>query len=101
MVIMATTYKSTSNYSKTASNSKYLETYIPPISNTSNIETYSTVISAKYNFRPDLMAHDLFGKKDYWWIFVILNRDEIVDPIYDFTTGKTIKVPKSINSLGI
>lgn len=62
------------------------------------------VIDSVYNRRPDLLAHDLYGDVRLWWVFAARNPNTIQDPIFDFTTGKTIYIPsqESLNSsLGI
>lgn len=54
-------------------------------------------ITTAYTHRPDLLAHDLYGKKDLWWIFAQRNMDIIKDPIYDFTAGTKIYLPQGQN----
>lgn len=54
-------------------------------------------ITTAYHHRPDLLAYDLYGKKDLWWVFVQRNLDIIKDPIYDFTAGTQIYLPKKSN----
>ncbi len=49
-----------------------------------------TVISSKYEYRPDLLANDIWGFTDYWW--AILAANNIWD-IYDFKIGKNIRIP--------
>ena len=93
---MATRYKQSSNYYTTNLNQKYLETYNPPLTtDTLSVRTRKTVISSKYNLRPDLMAYDLYGDSNVWWIFVHYNRDVIKDPVFDFKSGVEIVVPKT------
>lgn len=61
-------------------------------------------ITATYNYRPDLLAHDLYSDSRLWWIFMQRNPDIILDPINDFTTGTKIYLPKKstlVRSLGI
>lgn len=50
-------------------------------------------IEAKYNLRPDLLAYDLYGSEDYWWVFCVRNMNHLRDPIWDFKTGVTIVLP--------
>lgn len=94
------TYKKTSVYSKTKINKKFLEQYNPPIKinydNTREIE-----LTAKHNLRPDVLAHELYGDADLWWVFVLFNRNKILDPIFDFKTGLKIRVPISTSSIGV
>ena len=97
---MAITYKKTSVYSKTNVNKKYLEYYNPPIrinyENTKEIE-----LTAKHNMRPDLLAYELYGDADLWWVFVLFNRNKILDPIFDFKTGLKIRVPINTSTIGV
>ncbi len=99
---MTAKYNSSSNYAGTALNKKYLELYQPPMTReTLSVETRLVKIQSKYDRRPDLMAHDLFGNSRVWWIFASYNREKLKDPIHDFKAGMTIVVPKKYKSIGI
>lgn len=50
-------------------------------------------IDPQYNFRPDLLAFDLFGSATLWWVFSARNPSILKDPIFDFATGNKIYVP--------
>jgi hypothetical protein len=54
-------------------------------------------ITANYHQRPDLLSYDLYGTKELWWIFAQRNMDIIRDPVYDFTAGTSIYLPKKSN----
>lgn len=54
-------------------------------------------ITPSYNYRPDLLAFDLYGKKELWWVFAQRNPDIIKDPIYDFIAGTEIYLPQGAN----
>jgi hypothetical protein len=54
-------------------------------------------ITPSYTHRPDLLAYDLYGQKELWWIFAQRNLDVIKDPIYDFEPGTVIFLPKKTN----
>ena len=54
-------------------------------------------ITPTYNLRPDLLAYDLYGNHKLWWVFIQRNLDVLQDPIYDFTPGTTIYLPKKSN----
>jgi hypothetical protein len=51
-------------------------------------------ISPSYHLRPDLLAYDLYGTAKLWWVFSQRNMDIIRDPIFDFTAGTSIYIPK-------
>ena len=50
-----------------------------------------------YQYRPDLLANDLYGDSALWWVFAQRNPNTIQDPIYDFRSGVVIYVPKKEN----
>ena len=50
-------------------------------------------IHTKYIERPDLMAYDLYGSPELWWVFAVRNKDVLVDPIGDFQEGVEIYIP--------
>jgi len=52
-------------------------------------------ITAPYTHRPDLLAYDIYGSKDLWWIFAQRNPDVIKDSIYDFVPGTKIYLPQA------
>jgi|TARA_R110000851_G_scaffold87922_5_gene191700 hypothetical protein len=51
-------------------------------------------IQPQYTHRPDLLAFDLYGNKDLWWVFAQRNMEIIKDPIFDLEAGIQIYVPK-------
>jgi len=55
---------------------------------------YELEIEGKYHERPGQLAHDLFGNRDLWWVFITMNRDKMTDPIYGLQHGLIITVPK-------
>jgi hypothetical protein len=52
-------------------------------------------IQSQYTYRPDLLAHDLYGASSLWWVFMQRNLDVIQDPILDFVPGIKIYIPKN------
>jgi len=54
-------------------------------------------IEPQYENRPDLLAFDLYGTAKLWWVFAQRNMDIIKDPIFDFTAGTKIFLPKNSN----
>lgn len=74
-------------------NNKYLDIWEPSVVDIKNIPTTPYTIEPKYNQRPDMLANDLYGNPKLWWAFALINQDELNDPIMDFTSGLSIKVP--------
>lgn len=96
---MSVKYKNTSSYRNTKMNNTYLDIYNPAII-PDFTKTRDYVIAAKYNKRPDLLAYELYGKSELWWVFALYNRDILLNPLYDFVTGLTIQIPKSVTDIG-
>jgi len=89
-------YKSSSPYSKTRMVGDYLDLMTTrSVAYDGTDETY--IVESKYNMRPDLLAYDRYGSSRYWWLFAMRNKDIIIDPIQDFKTGITIRIPKLEN----
>jgi hypothetical protein len=64
-------------------------------------DDYDYEIQSQYNYRPDLLAYDLYGNSKLWWVFAQRNVDIIFDPIYDFKAGIIIKLPKKSKLLAV
>lgn len=91
-------YSSSSLWYSTDQNRLYLDVWRPrPIP--ADEDDYIYEIQPQYNYRPDLLAFDLYGNPKLWWVFMQRNVDIIFDPIYDFRAGVSIKLPKKTNLL--
>jgi hypothetical protein len=100
---MTTTYSKHSPYSLTTSYGTFLDvlTYRPISKTLSDVE-YS--IDMFYQYRPDVLAYDLYDNAGLWWVFAVRNPNILIDPIFDFVSGKTIFIPKKealVAQLGI
>jgi hypothetical protein len=51
-------------------------------------------INKTYQFRPDLLAYDLYDDAGLWWVFALRNPNSIEDPVFDMRIGKRIYLPK-------
>ena len=84
---------SLSQYARTPINRNgYLDILSPrpvPI----NREDILFEITSEYTYRPDLLAHITYGRKDLWWVFAQRNLDILKDPIFDFVAGTKIYIP--------
>jgi len=58
-------------------------------------------VSTKFHQRPDLLSNDLYGTPDLWWIFIIRNKDQMVDPIYGLLAGLELFVPTKERAFGL
>ena len=87
-------YKDSSPWSTTSITRNYLDILnVRTVSAESDDFLYT--IQPQYNLRPDLLAYDLYGDPALWWVFVQRNMDTIQDPIFDFTAGTKIYIPKN------
>jgi Base plate wedge protein 53 len=86
-------YSASSPWYNTIQNNLYLEYWQPrPIPAAADDFLYT--IQPQYNYRPDLLAYDIYGNPHLWWVFMQRNVDIIFDPIYDFKAGTMIRLPK-------
>jgi len=51
-------------------------------------------ITPVYEFRPDLLAYDLYADSRLWWVFAQRNPNRLKDPYFDFVAGVEIYLPK-------
>lgn len=54
-------------------------------------------ITVAYNYRPDLLAYDLYSDSKLWWVFAQRNPNTLKDPMFDFKTGTYIYLPQYTN----
>lgn len=87
-------YPSTSPYYQTdITNNQYLNFMINrPIPKLAS-DVYYTLPKV-YEFRPDLLAYDLYGDSRLWWVFAARNPNMLgYDPYFDFIAGIQIYIP--------
>jgi hypothetical protein len=86
-------YSNTSPWYTTRVVQDYLDILsIRPVS--AEPDDFLYTIQAQYTYRPDLLAHDLYGDAALWWVFIQRNLDVLQDPIFDFVAGTKIYIPK-------
>lgn len=93
-----------SPYSKTPINARGYLDILSPRSVPASKEDILFEITSEYTYRPDLLAHITYGRKDLWWVFAQRNLDTLKDPVFDFVAGTKIYLPdpKELrNTLGI
>lgn len=80
-------------FNTTIKSNQYLDTLkIRPIPAESDDVLYT--VEVQYTHRPDLLAFDLYGDKNLWWVFAQRNLEILKDPIFDLEAGKEIYIPK-------
>lgn len=86
-------YTAHSPYFTTSSNKGYLGLMVNRSIPKESDDIYFT-ITKTYEYRPDLLAHDLYGDGRLWWVFAQRNPNSITDPMNDFVEGTKIYLPK-------
>lgn len=52
------------------------------------------IINQTYQYRPDLLAFDLYDNSTLWWVFYQRNPNTLTAPPLDFRVGVEIYLPK-------
>jgi hypothetical protein len=52
------------------------------------------VINQTYQYRPDMLAFDLYDNSGLWWVFYQRNPNTLTAPPWDFAAGTVIFLPK-------
>ena len=86
-------YDATSPYYETGYSQFFLETMVNrPIPKENDDLTFT--INTTYQYRPDLLAFDLYGNAGLWWVFYQRNPNTLQAPPMDFAVGTLIYLPK-------
>lgn len=51
-------------------------------------------INLTYQYRPDMLAYDMYDNAGLWWVFYQRNPNTLTAPPLDFTTDTLIYLPK-------
>lgn len=88
-----TTYSNTSPYYNTSMTNGYLDIMefrdIPEES-----DDILFLVTKNYEYRPDLLAYDLYKDVSLWWVFAVRNKSILKDPVFDLEAGIKIYLPK-------
>jgi hypothetical protein len=52
------------------------------------------LITQTYQYRPDMLAFDLYDNATLWWVFYQRNPNTLTKPPLDFKIGTLIYLPK-------
>lgn len=87
-------YSGTSPYQATGIvNSQFLDIMVNRPIPMLQSDVYWTVLTV-YEYRPDMLAYDLYKDSRLWWVFAQRNPNTLLDPIFDLKTGISIYIPK-------
>jgi len=87
------TYDTTSPYYNTPFTQFYLDKMVNrpiPVEN----DDLTFTINLTYQYRPDLLAYDLYGTPSLWWVFYQRNPNTLTKPPFDFVANIFIYLPK-------
>ena len=87
------TYDSTSPYYETGYSQFFLDVMVNRPIPKENDDLQFT-INTTYQYRPDLLAFDLYGSATLWWVFYQRNPNSLQAPPLDFKQGVQIYLPK-------
>ena len=90
---MAANYDSTSAYFTTS----YAQFYLDVMTNRAIPKDPDDIlweITEVYQYRPDLLAYDLYQTSTLWWVFYQRNPNTLQAPPLDFKAGTIIYLPK-------
>ena len=86
-------YSSTSPYFTTPYSQFFLDVMVNrPIPKESDDQLFQ--INETYQYRPDMLAFDLYDTPDLWWVFYQRNPNTLTKPPLDFKAGVSIFLPK-------
>jgi len=86
-------YDATSPYYLTQYSQFFLDVMVDrPIPKESDDVLFT--INLTYQYRPDLLAFDLYGTPTLWWVFYQRNPNTLTAPPLDFAVNTRIYLPK-------
>ena len=86
-------YNSTSPYFVTPYSQFFLDVMVDrPIPR--DADDIFFLINQTYQYRPDLLAFDLYQQPGLWWVFYQRNPNTLTAPPWDFEAGRSIYLPK-------
>jgi len=86
-------YNSTSAYFLTPYSQFFLDVMVNrPIPKETDDQLFK--INETYQYRPDLLAFDLYERSELWWVFYQRNPNTLTAPPWDFEAGREIYLPK-------
>jgi alpha-L-fucosidase len=90
---MSGQYSSTSPYYLTGYSQFFLDVMVNRPIPKANDDLLFT-INTTFQYRPDLLAFDLYGDAGLWWVFYQRNPNTLTAPPMDFEAGTPIYLPK-------
>ena len=90
---MSANYSATSPYFLTGYSQFFLDVMVNrPVPKAADDLLFT--INTTYQYRPDLLAFDLYADPGLWWVFYQRNPNSLTAPPMDFEAGVPIYLPK-------
>ena len=90
---MAENYTATSPYFNTGYSQFFLDVMVNrPIPKSTDDLLFT--INTTFQYRPDLLAYDLYNDAGLWWVFYQRNPNTLQAPPMDFEAGTSIYLPR-------
>lgn len=70
---------------------KFLDFLVRPDFGPADDDLY-IIVEKRHEFRPYVLAFDLYNNDKLWWTFTLLNMDTLIDPIRDMREGVVLRV---------
>ena len=90
---MSTNYDPTSPYYSTGYSQFFLDVMVNRSIPKATDDLLFT-INTTFEYRPDLLAFDLYGNSGLWWVFYQRNPNTLTAAPFDFKVGTQIYLPK-------
>jgi hypothetical protein len=100
---MAIEYSQTSPYYNNPQWGRFLDVW-PGATINPDVSDALYQIDPPYNYRPDILAYDLYGDANLWWVFAVRNPNTLIDPVFNFVAPTIIYLPSKtvvFQSLGL
>ena len=86
-------YDATTAYFNTGYQQFYLDIMVNrPVPKEADDQIFTIVET--YQYRPDMLAYDLYQQSQLWWVFYQRNPNTLTAPPWDFRAGVQIYLPK-------
>jgi len=84
-------YHSSSPYNFTSITGKFLTYYVHRLVESHPFDKITILNNERYVNRPDILAMDLYGSEDLFWVIPV--RNGLQDPVFDLTYGRALIIP--------
>lgn len=84
-------YDSKSPYTYTSIVSRFMLYYVHRSVPPHQLDKITELNNERYVNRPDLLAADIYGDEDLFWVIPV--RNGLQDPIFDLTYGRALFIP--------